>query len=164
MIKALRIDERLIHGQVAVTWTKALNLTGLVVASDEAASSDVQKMTLKMATPSNIKTIIKSVAGAIHLLQDPRSKDMQLMILVPTVKDAVTVAKAFPSEIEKVNVGNAGKMSDSSEEKKTLTNGVMLTPEELESLKELVDLYPDTFFQETPNKEQHSVQSILKNL
>ncbi len=43
MIKAVRIDERLIHGQVAMTWTKSLNLTGLVVASDEAATNDIQR-------------------------------------------------------------------------------------------------------------------------
>ena len=37
MIVCLRVDERLIHGQVAMTWTKELKLNGLVVASDEAA-------------------------------------------------------------------------------------------------------------------------------
>lgn len=92
MIKAVRIDERLIHGQVAMTWTKSLNLTGLVVASDEAATNDIQKMTLKMAAPSNVKVIIKTVDDAIHLLKDPRAKDMRLMVLVPNVKDAVKVA------------------------------------------------------------------------
>ena len=39
MIVCLRVDERLIHGQVAMTWTKELKLNGLVVASDEAASN-----------------------------------------------------------------------------------------------------------------------------
>ncbi|MCH3668699.1 PTS sugar transporter subunit IIB, partial [Enterococcus faecium] len=119
MIKAVRIDERLIHGQVAMTWTKSLNLTGLVVASDEAATNDIQKMTLKMAAPSNVKVIIKTVDDAIHLLKDPRAKDMRLMVLVPNVKDAVKVAKAFPTEIELMNVGNAGKMTPPSEDKKT---------------------------------------------
>lgn len=93
MIKAVRIDERLIHGQVAMTWTKSLNLTGLVVASDEAATNDIQKMTLKMAAPSNVKVIIKTVDDAIHLLKDPRAKDMRLMVLVPNVKDAVKLRK-----------------------------------------------------------------------
>ena len=51
MIVCLRVDERLIHGQVAMTWTKELKLNGLVVASDEAASNEIQKMTLKMAVP-----------------------------------------------------------------------------------------------------------------
>ena len=55
MIVCLRVDERLIHGQVAMTWTKELKLNGLVVASDEAASNELQKMTLKMAVPEGIK-------------------------------------------------------------------------------------------------------------
>ena len=59
MIVCLRVDERLIHGQVAMTWTKELKLNGLVVASDEAASNELQKMTLKMAVPEGIKCIIK---------------------------------------------------------------------------------------------------------
>lgn len=164
MITALRIDERLIHGQVAMTWTKALNLKGLVVASDEAAKNDVQKMTLKMAAPSNIKTIIKSVDGAIHLLQDPRSSQMRLMVLVPTVKDAVTIAKAFPTELEMVNVGNAGKMSAPTADKKILSKEVMLDATEINALKELVELYPETFFQGTPNMEKKSAKSILNNL
>ena len=47
MIVCLRVDERLIHGQVAMTWTKELKLNGLVVASDEAASNELQKMNIK---------------------------------------------------------------------------------------------------------------------
>ena len=161
MIKALRVDERLIHGQVAMTWTKALDLTGLIVASDEAASNDIQKMTLKMAAPSNIKTIIKPVENIINLLKDPRSNDMRLMVLVSTVKDAVKIAKAFPKEIELVNIGNAGKMTPPSEDKKMLTKEVMLTTNEISSLKELIDIYPETFFQGTPNMEKHLAKTIL---
>ena len=110
MIKALRVDERLIHGQVAMTWTKALDLTGLIVASDEAASNDIQKMTLKMAAPSNIKTIIKPVENIINLLKDPRSNDMRLMVLVSTVKDAVKIAKAFPKEMLNKEVDKMSKI------------------------------------------------------
>ena len=96
MIKSLRIDERLIHGQVAMTWTKSLNLTGLIVASDEAATNEIQKMTLKMAAPSEIKTIICTVENAIAMLKDPRADKMRLMVITPTVADAVTIAKAPP--------------------------------------------------------------------
>lgn len=55
-------------------------------------------MTLKMAAPSNVKVIIKTVDDAIHLLKDPRAKDMRLMVLVPNVKDAVKV-QSFPTEM-----------------------------------------------------------------
>lgn len=164
MISAVRIDERLIHGQVAMTWTKALNLTGLVVASNEAAGNEIQIMTLKMAAPSHVKTIIKTVDCAIQLLQDPRASKMKLMVLVPTVKDAVKVAKAFPDQIEMMNVGNAGKMTPPSPDKKMLTKEVMLTPDEIEALKKLVELYPDTFFQGTPAMEKRLAKSVLNNL
>ena len=108
MIVCLRVDERLIHGQVAMTWTKELKLNGLVVASDEAASNGIQKMTLKMAVPEGIKCIIKSVEDVTTILDDPRSESMRLMVLVPMVKDAVTLCKRYKN-IEMVNIGNAGK-------------------------------------------------------
>ena len=54
-IAALRVDDRLIHGQVAMTWTKQLKVNGIVVANDDAASDNTQKMALKMAVPSGIK-------------------------------------------------------------------------------------------------------------
>lgn len=163
MITAVRVDERLIHGQVAMTWTKTLNLDGLVVASDEAAENEIQKMTLKMAAPADIRTIIKSVDGAIQLLQNPRSQEMRLMVLVPTVRDAVRVAKAFPQKIELMNVGNAGKMTPPSPDKKLLTKEVMLTPDEITALKELIELYPETVFQGTPAMEKRLAKDILAN-
>ena len=119
MIVCLRVDERLIHGQVAMTWTKELKLNGLVVASDEAASNELQKMTLKMAVPEGIKCIIKSVEDVTTILDDPRSESMRLMVLVPMVKDAVTLCKRYKN-IEMVNIGNAGKTT--SGEKKILSN------------------------------------------
>ena len=154
MIVCLRVDERLIHGQVAMTWTKELKLNGLVVASDEAASNEIQKMTLKMAVPEGIKCIIKSVEDVTTILDDPRSESMRLMVLVPTVKDAVTLCKRYKN-IEMVNIGNAG-------EKKILSKEVMLTADELEALKELTELYPDTFFQGTPAMEKKMASALLK--
>ena len=159
MIVCLRVDERLIHGQVAMTWTKELKLNGLVVASDEAASNGIQKMTLKMAVPEGIKCIIKSVEDVTTILDDPRSESMRLMVLIPMVKDAVTLCKRYKN-IEMVNIGNAGKMT--SGEKKILSKEVMLTADELEALKELTELYPDTFFQGTPAMEKKMASAILK--
>ena len=154
MIVCLRVDERLIHGQVAMTWTKELKLNGLVVASDEAASNELQKMTLKMAVPEGIKCIIKSVEDVTTILDDPRSESMRLM-----VQDAVTLCKRYKN-IEMVNIGNAGKTT--SGEKKILSKEVMLTADELEALKELTELYPDTFFQGTPAMEKKMASAILK--
>ncbi|EHJ01695.1 PTS system sorbose subfamily IIB component [Clostridium sp. DL-VIII] len=160
MIVSLRIDERLIHGQVAMTWSKSLQIDGIIVANDETANNDIQKMTLKMAVPSGIKCIIKTVENAKELLRNPKGKNMRLMVLTKTVKDAVSIAEEF-SDIEFVNVGNVGKMI--SEEKTVITKEVSLTVEEIKAMKELVELYPETIFQATPAMEKHLARNIMKN-
>ena len=48
MIKALRIDHRLVHGQVAFTWTHFLAATRIIVIDDKAAADEFQKMALNM--------------------------------------------------------------------------------------------------------------------
>ena len=52
MIKALRIDHRLVHGQVAFTWTHFLAATRIIVIDDKAAADEFQKMALNMAKPA----------------------------------------------------------------------------------------------------------------
>jgi len=56
MIKLLRIDERLIHGQVANQWARQLAVNAIVVANDVAAQNEVVKMSLHMAAPDGIKS------------------------------------------------------------------------------------------------------------
>ena len=51
MVKLMRVDDRMIHGQVAIAWSKALEFKVLLVANDEAAASKTQTMALKMAGP-----------------------------------------------------------------------------------------------------------------
>lgn len=161
MIAALRVDERLIHGQITMSWSKALKLKGIVVANDKAASDDMQKMMLKMAAPSDLKTIILSVDNAIDLLNDKRSKNMRLLVITTTVKDALTIADKVKEKPEQVNIGNAGKMGAKGDEI-TLTKEVRLSPTEIEYLKKLVAEYPETYFQGTPNMEKHMGKEILK--
>ena len=156
MIVLLRVDERLIHGQVAMTWTKSLQIDGIVVANDEASGNDIQKMTLKMAVPSGINCIIKTIEGAKELLKNPKADKMRLMVLTKTVKDAVELAKEF-DKIELVNIGNAGKMV--SGEKMVITKEVA----ELSSMKELIKLYPETTFQATPAMEKNLARNLIKD-
>lgn len=159
MIKTLRVDERLIHGQIAMVWSRELNIDGIVVANDETAGNETQQMALKMAVPSGIKVIIKTLQGAIDLLQDPRAEKMKLLVLVKTVNDAVVLADKL-TNIAYVNIGNVGKAVIG--EKKTLTQFVMLTPAELTSLATLVELYPETALQNLPSDKKELAKDFIK--
>ena len=148
IIDALRVDERLIHGQIAMVWSRALNLDGIVVANDEAAENELQKKALKMAVPNGIKVIIKTLDDSVTLLKDKRASDMKLLILVRTIGDALFLAKQLDN-IGYLNIGNVGKSVQG--DKQTLTKFVMLTTDELTNLKELVTVYPKTALQNLPS-------------
>ena len=62
---------------IAMVWSKELNTPRIIVANNEAAVNDTVKMTLKMATPTGIKTIVKDLEAA-RLINDPQTKDMRI--------------------------------------------------------------------------------------
>ena len=161
---ALRVDDRLIHGQVAMTWTKQLAVQGIVVANDEAANDNTQKMALKMAVPGGIKSLIKPVDEAIRILNNPKASRMRILVLTRTVKDALKIRQSV-GEIGFLNVGNTGRFDGIDvSEKLVLTPTIMLTKAEQQALKELVALDPKTCMQQVPNDEQKLVKDILDKL
>ena len=158
-ITALRVDDRLIHGQVAMTWTKQLAVQGIVVAND-----NTQKMALKMAVPGGIKSLIKPVDEAIRILNNPKASRMRILVLTRTVKDALKIRQSV-GEIGFLNVGNTGRFDGIDvSEKLVLTPTIMLTKAEQQALKELVALDPKTCMQQVPNDEQKLVKDILDKL
>lgn len=163
-IAALRVDDRLIHGQVAMTWTKQLRVQGIVVANDDAANDNTQKMALKMAVPAGIKVLIKPVDQAIRVLNDPRASKMRILVLTRTVKDALKVRKQV-GEIEFLNIGNTGRFDGIDvSEKQLLSPTIMLTDSEAQALRELVEVDPKTCMQQVPNDEKKLVKDVLGKL
>ncbi|RHM57070.1 PTS sugar transporter subunit IIB [Mitsuokella sp. AF33-22] len=165
MISQIRVDDRLIHGQVAVVWTKELNAPLLVVANDEAAKSDVMQMTLKMAVPNGMKLLIRSVDDAIRVFNDPRGKDKRIFAIVNCVSDATKIAKNV-QDIETVNVANAGRFDKSDPKSKTaLFHSVLLNPQELEAARELAALpHVKSYNQVLPTNPQLDLKEALAKL
>ncbi|SEH43618.1 MULTISPECIES: PTS system mannose/fructose/N-acetylgalactosamine-transporter subunit IIB [Atopobiaceae] len=162
MIKQLRVDDRLIHGQVALMWSKALGTKGIVVANDKAATSGMVSATLKMACPSSQRLLIKSVDDAIRIAIDPRGKDMPIFMLVDCVADALAVVRACPGVIGEVNVANVGRFV--AGEKTSVLTSVELTEAEVAAARELCDCGVPVFHQVTPNDARSDVAEALYQL
>lgn len=165
MISQIRVDDRLIHGQVAVVWTKELNAPLLVVANDEAARNEVMQMTLKMAVPNGMKLLIRSVQDAIRVFNDPRGKDKRIFVIVNCVADATEIAKNV-RDIETVNVANVGRFDKSDPKSKTaLFHSVLLNPQELEAARELATLsHVEAYHQVLPSNPKLILKEALAKL
>jgi PTS system mannose-specific IIB component len=96
MISLVRIDDRLIHGQVAVVWTKHLGVNRILVANDQIVNNEVQKMSLRMAAPDTAKCAIMAVKDAGDVLNDPRSEAMKIMVIVNNAADARRLVEQVP--------------------------------------------------------------------
>ncbi|WP_017751691.1 PTS system mannose/fructose/N-acetylgalactosamine-transporter subunit IIB [Clostridium tyrobutyricum] len=164
MLLSLRVDDRLIHGQVALTWSKDLKIKGIIIANDETAKDEMQKMTLKMAVPNSIKVLIKPVDEAIKVANNPKAQNMRILLLTRNIKDALKV-RENTENIEYVNIGNVGRFDGIDASEKTMVSPtVMLTKDEIDSLKKLVEIDPGTSLQVVPSDEKKPMKDIIKKM
>ena len=130
----IRIDERLIHGQIAAAWVGALKATRLMVIDRAASESEIQKLALKMACPQGVKLSILTPEKAVNNFKEGKYAADRVFIVVKhpnTVKELLTLG----FEMDTVNVGNMSGRPDTRQIKKA----VNVTPAEEELFKELAN-------------------------
>ena len=158
MIVQVRVDDRLIHGQVALVWTKELNTTRIIVANKHAVESDALRMTLSMGTPAGQKLLVKDVPDACRIANDPRADSMRIC-----VRDVLELVKGAPGKIEGVNVANVGRFDKSDPDSKVALNStIMLNPDELEAAKELCEQGIPVFHQLIPSNPKTPLKSLIE--
>lgn len=164
MIVQLRVDDRLVHGQIALVWSKSLQLRHIVVANDKAAVNETTKATLRMAVPEGIKLLVRSVEDAVTLFNDPKSQDTRLFVLTSNVADALAVAQGCPGVLKAVNVANVGKFDGVPTSEKTAMLDGFFTQKEIDALKGLVAIEGlEVYHQIIPERPQESVKKALES-
>lgn len=162
MISLLRLDERLIHGQVAIKWSRHLNVDRIVVISDEAAVNPVIQKSLMMAAPATAKTAIKGVHDAVSLLQDPRAADHRILVIVNNPEDLLTVVRDVP-DIPLVNVGNYGRVASKigTETRKAYRKNLYAYESEAEVLKKVIATGIKCNYQTVPDDMPEDLAKVL---
>ncbi len=160
MIVQLRIDERLIHGQITTAWSRFLDVSRIVVASDKLAKDELTTQTLLMSAPAGKKVAVRDIEATIKLLSDPRINTVRVLVIVDNPKDAVTLVKAL--SIEEVNVANYVKKK--SKDKVKITTGVNSDPEDLVYFKELAQVTKHCFSQLIPSSPVEDFVGIVAKL
>ena len=92
MIKLIRVDYRLIHGQVAVSWTASLGADAILLVSDTLQNDTIRKETLLLAKPSNVKLVAKDTQGAIDILKSGKTDHYKVFVVCETLEIADKVA------------------------------------------------------------------------
>lgn len=135
MIVIARIDDRLIHGQVTVGWSRFLRLEKIVVLSDELAGDETQRLLLGMGVPEETAFEMGSVAEMAVRLRDEEFIKPRTMLLAaaPKAFRSLVLEHGFP--LEEINLGGQRYEGGAI----PICEGVMLTEEALADLKVLAE-------------------------
>lgn len=163
MIKLFRIDERLIHGQIAIKWSRHLNVTHIVVANESASKNTLIQKSLKMAAPAGVKVAIKDIEGAAEIINDPRSESLSLLVLVNSPEDALDLsekAKGIPF----INVGNYGRIAPEKPNmpRKAYGSNIFCDEIEVAAFKKLLETGLKIIYQTIPEDNAVDLSNIFK--
>ncbi|MCC3645893.1 MULTISPECIES: PTS N-acetylgalactosamine transporter subunit IIB [Bacillaceae] len=99
-----RIDNRLVHGQVGVTWVNHLGANLIVVANDEVAEDEVQQDLMEMVVPEAIGVRFFSIQTTADIIHEA-SEDQNIFLVSKTPQDVLRLVEGGVP-IDKVNIGN----------------------------------------------------------
>jgi PTS system N-acetylgalactosamine-specific IIB component len=133
VITAVRVDNRLLHGQVLETWIPRLGVAEVVVADDEAAASPLARAAMTLCVPADIPVRVLPLAQAdfAALAEAPT----RVLVLVRDVASLAAAARAglTPARAHRLNLCNV----HFSPGRRAVTPSVFLTAEELAELERL---------------------------
>jgi mannose/fructose/N-acetylgalactosamine-specific phosphotransferase system component IIB len=103
-VDLLRIDDRLVHGQVVEGWLRSLSVTHVVVASDGVVADETQKALYSLAVPYGVELNCLSVSDAAHAWSKGLWDGDHVLVLVSSPDDAYRLLSAG-APVKSVNVG-----------------------------------------------------------
>ncbi len=152
----VRVDNRLIHGQVSTAWVQQLRIDKIIVVNDKAATNPTEKAVLKMAKPRTIKSLeILTVKQAAEMIKTDKSKD-RVMVIGQNPRD-IKGLMDNGVEINEVNLGNM----HGGPGKTILDDCIAADDEELEILKEWNAKGIKMFSQMTPSSSRTDINKKL---
>ena len=125
MITLLRVDHRLLHGQVAFSWTQYVGADCILIANDSVPGDELRKTTIKLAKPPSVKLVIKNVNDSIEAIKSGVTDKYNLFIVVESVNDAWRIVSAI-DEIKSINLGGI----KAKEGSKNISKAINLLPTE----------------------------------
>lgn len=166
MIQIVRVDERLIHGQVATKVLKTIQMETILVIDDATAADDLAKKTIQMAVvganlSNGVKTVIKNTDEAIRQLNDPRAKGRKIAIVIRDLHSLQRLVNEV-EDVDNINIGVYGNATKTDTPRKTYAAGLSLNEEEKEILKKIAVTDKKVYFRLIPDQQAQNIRDLLK--
>ncbi|SET16451.1 PTS system, mannose-specific IIB component [Salinibacillus kushneri] len=153
-----RIDSRLLHGQVATSWTKATNPTRIIVVSDEVSQDELRKKLIQQAAPSNVKAHVVPIHKMIELAKDDQHFGGQRALLLFENPQDVLRAVEGGVPLETINVGSMSHSTGKVQPNKVLA----FDQDDIDTFAKLKELGVDFDVRKVPADQRGDMDDIIK--
>ncbi len=152
-----RIDNRLIHGQVATQWCGSADANLILVANDAVAVNSMRQGLMDMAAPSYAQTRYWTIEKTINTIHKA-SPAQRIFIVCENPTDVLKLVEGGVP-IKKVNIGNM-HMADG---KRQVATAVAVDDEDVEAFKKLRDLGVELEIRKVPSENSEDVSKLFSN-
>jgi mannose/fructose/N-acetylgalactosamine-specific phosphotransferase system component IIB len=156
-IAFLRVDERLVHGQITMFWTRRVGANLILAINDAVAGDPMQKTIMEFAAPANTDLEILSIAETMEKIKANAWPNKKALLLVKTPIDVLRLID-LGLKLEFINVGGVRQPGANIK----LTKEVLATQEELEAWKKLDAMGIKIEVQWVPGERSTNLNDALK--
>lgn len=153
----VRLDDRLIHGQVVVGWGQPLNAAFIVLVDDEVRGSEWEQDLYRMGVPANMEVVFASISEAERRLGEWEADDRPGILLTGDIDTMAAVVAAAAGRIRRVNVGGVHHRAGRTERLRY----VYLTEEEATKLRRLASNGVEVSAQDVPTARAVPIGEFL---
>lgn len=152
-----RVDTRLLHGQVATTWTKTTQPNRIIVVSDSVARDDLRKKMIEQAAPPGVKANVVPIDKMIQVAKDPRFGNTKVMLLFETPQDALRAIDGGV-DIRELNIGSMAH----SIGKVVVNKAISMGKEDVQTIEKLKAKGITFNVRKVPSDSNENIESLLK--
>lgn len=156
MIRQLRIDDRLVHGEVVTLWVSNLGVNTVIIADDAYASNPINAMTANLVKPKNVNLHLKKISEALDYINDEAHEKEKIFVVCGNAQSALMLVQGC-DKITEVNVG-AMRHADG---KKQVNLKVFVDEQDMKDLCEIDRLGRVIFQQTKPDHKRVTLQEML---
>ncbi|UDG81593.1 PTS system mannose-specific EIIAB component [Candidatus Profftia lariciata] len=156
----IRIDDRLIHGQVATCWTKETNVNRIIVVSTEVAADPIRSTLLKQVAPPGVTAHVVDVDKMIRVYNNVDYAKDSVMLLFNNLTDIVRFIERSSINIKSINIGGMAFRKG----KIQITSAVSVDNKDIEALKILDARGIELEVRKVPNESRLNMMDLLKKI
>ncbi|MFU2059610.1 PTS mannose transporter subunit IIAB [Avibacterium volantium] len=152
-----RIDDRLIHGQVATRWTKESKVSRIVVVNDDVAKDSVRSTMLKSVAPPGVTAHVVGVDKMIRVYNNPEYAGERMMLLFTNPTDVLRLLEAGV-DMKSINIGGMAYKDG----KKMITSAVSVDDKDIDAFKAIDAMGVELDVRKVSNDSRQYMMDLLK--